>query len=88
MGGQPCKAKALLNGRTIQSESGFLIEMLQGPDVDLPDVPGYEIVRHLNAAEDAVFKAKRIFLETQGFKGPWPHSLSDSDRDYQEQAKL
>lgn len=74
MGGLPCKQKIILNGLTIQSELHALcyqVEQLK----DLDDTTGYEIVGYLNHAENLVFAAKRAYLESQGFHGPWPKSL-------------
>lgn len=83
MGGMPCKAKALMNGLTIQNEVEalmFSIEQVTPNDADLKS--WYAVVEHLNSAEDAVFRAKRCFLQTQGFDGPWPHSMGgDYDDD-------
>lgn len=74
MGGFPCHAKQILNGRTIINETTELLKMLD--DASMDDDYGYKIVDYLNAAEDAVFGAKRMFLESQGFKGPFPKSLA------------
>jgi len=74
MGGQQCKLKIILNGDTIQSETKALCYQLQ--ELPLDDATGYKIVELFNKAEDAVMKAKRVWLESQGFNGPWPHSLT------------
>lgn len=85
MGGGPCRAKALLNGLTIQNEVEGLTFAIQQVEPDETNVKlWYAIVEHLNAAEDAVFKAKRCFLQTQGFDGPWPHSMGG---DYDDDSK-
>lgn len=74
MGGNPCRTKAILNGGTIENEVKMLCYEIQ--KVELSDDVGYAIVKLFNQAEDAVFKAKRVFLESQmGFDGPWPNSL-------------
>lgn len=75
MGGAGCKLKVILNGGTIQSELKMLCYQVQEL-TDLPDEVGYKMVEYLNHAEDLVFKAKRVFLESQSFKGPWPQSLT------------
>lgn len=75
MGGLACKTKIILNGGTIQSELAQLCYEVKEAK-DLPDKEGYEMVGYLNEAEDLVFKAKRVYLESQGFHGPWPHALS------------
>lgn len=74
MGGQACKLKTILNGETIQSELKSLC--YQVSELPLTDDAGYKMVELLNKAEDCVFKAKRVWLESQGFQGPWPHSLA------------
>lgn len=77
MGGNPCRYKILLNGGTIQSELHQLCYQVDDEALLLPDDVGYKMVEYLNQAEDLVFKTKRLFLESQGFKGPWPHSLAE-----------
>lgn len=74
MGGAQCRLKVILNGDTIQSELKSLCYQVQ--EVPLPDDAGYKMVELLNKAEDLVFKAKRVWLESQGFNGPWPKSLA------------
>lgn len=76
MGGLPCKEKILLNGATIYSETEMLCSRVQAPGtVELTEEQGYEIIRHLNTAEDEVFRAKALWLKSQGYDGPLPHSL-------------
>lgn len=75
MGGNPCRFKIIMNGGTIQSELYQLCYQIQEEGVEIPDDAGYKMVEYLNHAEDLVFKAKRLFLESQGFNGPWPNSL-------------
>lgn len=77
MGGLPCKEKIILNGGTIESEVHLLCYRIQDSGtVELTEEIGYEIVKHLNTAEDAVFKAKRAWLKSQGFDDPLPYSLT------------
>lgn len=77
MGGQSCKLKAILNGGMVQSATEQLCYMIEEiPYDNFPEDAGLKAVALLNQAEDAVFKAQRIMLESQGFKGPWPHSLT------------
>lgn len=77
MGGQSCKLKVILNGGMVESAAANLCYMVDEiPYEDFPEEAGLKAVALLNQAEDAVFKAQRIILESQGFKGPWPHSLS------------
>lgn len=80
MGGNPCRFKIILNGETIQSELRSLCYQVQEEGVEIDDAHSYEMVELLNHAENLVFKAKRAFLESQGFvgsdaQGGWPHSL-------------
>lgn len=77
MGGTPCKAKIILNGARIQDELERLCYQIQESDsIPIPDDTGYKMVELLNDAEDKVFQVTRLWLESQGFKGPWPHALS------------
>lgn len=76
MGGESCRLKIILNGETIQNELHSICYQIQESDVVIPDDAGHKMVELLNEAEDLVFKAKRIYLESQGFKGPFPHALT------------
>lgn len=77
MGGQICKEKIILNGGTIESEVSQLCYRIQEPDTqELSEKAGYEMVELFNKAEDLILRAKRIWLESQGFEGPWPHALT------------
>lgn len=81
MGGNPCRFKIILNGDTIQSELRSLCYQVQEEGVIIDDGNSYKMVEYLNEAEDLVFKAKRAFLESQGFigseaQGGWPYSLT------------
>lgn len=82
MGGRPCMEKIILNSGGIANQAILLNSRVQAPGIEISDDKGYEIVKHLNAAEDAVFQATRIFLESQGYDGPWPHSLTGGKHDY------
>lgn len=76
MGALACKQKIIQNGGTIADELNRICYQIQEPEFVLfTDPQGYEMVRLLNDAEDLVFQFKRVFLESQGFDGPWPHSL-------------
>ena len=76
MGGQSCKAKIILNGGAIQDAANRLCYQIEEvPYEDFPEKEGLEIVDLLNRAENLVFKAQRVFLESQGFTGPWPKAL-------------
>ena len=77
MGGLSCKEKIILNGGTIESEASYLCARVQAPGtIELTESQGYEIIGHLNTAEDEMFKAKLAWLKSQGYDGPLPHSLS------------
>lgn len=77
MGGQSCRLKIILNGGIVQSATEGLCYMVEEiPYEDFPEDAGLKAVALLNEAEDAVFKAQRIILESQGFAGPWPHALT------------
>lgn len=73
MGGSSCKLKIILNGGTIQDELNRLMPLVDKYDID--DAVGYKMVEMLNEAEDLVIKAKRCWLESQGFSGPFPKSM-------------
>lgn len=76
MGGAACKAKVILNGGMIQSATSELCYLVDEVSYkDFPEQAGLEMVDLLNRAENLVFKAQRVFLESQGFQGPWPKSL-------------
>jgi len=79
MGGTSCKAKIILNGSSIYNEAEELCAQVEATDAETFDYEaGLAMVGLLNAAEDAVFAAKRVFLEMNGFSGPWPASLDNS----------
>lgn len=74
--GTACKAKIILNGGMIQAATSELCYQVDEiPYADFPEKEGLEIVDLLNRAENLVFKAQRVLLESIGFHGPWPKSL-------------
>lgn len=76
MGGTACKAKVILNGGMIEAATKELCYMVAEVSYEnFPEKEGLEIVDILNRAENLVFRAQRVFLESQGFAGPWPKSL-------------
>jgi hypothetical protein len=80
MGEQACKLKIILNGGTVYNEAEELcnqVEQLAPEKFSYNE--GYTIVRLLNTAENAVLAAKRVFLEMNGFSGPWPGSLDNPE---------
>lgn len=77
MGGLPCAEKIILNGQTIYNETEMLCARVQAPGtVELTEAQGYEIIKHLNTAEDYIFRAKQAWLKSQGYDGPLPYSLT------------
>ncbi len=77
MGGLPCKEKIILNGGDIGHFAEQLCYRIQAPGtVEINEDDGYAIIKHMNAAEDELCKAKAIWLKTQGYDGPLPHALS------------
>lgn len=77
MGGLPCKEKIILNGGMVRSATEQLCYLVdEVPYDEFPEAAGLKVADLLNQAEDAVFKAQRVFLEARGYKGPWPKSLS------------
>lgn len=77
MGAQSCKEKIILNGGTIESEASYLCARVVAPGtIELTEDQGYEIIKHMNIAEDEMFKAKRLWLKSQGYDGPLPYSLT------------
>lgn len=76
MGAAACKAKAILNGGAVQDLANRLCYVIEETEYDtLTDAQWVDLVKHLNAAEDAMHKAARSYLESLGFTGPWPNSL-------------
>jgi hypothetical protein len=76
MSGAACKAKVILNGGAIQDAANRLCYQVEEIEAaDFPYDEGVKMVKLLNEAEDLVFRAQRIFLESIGFDGPWPNAL-------------
>lgn len=77
MGAAACKAKAILNGSAVQDGASSLCYLVEETEYNaLTDDQWTAVIKHLNAAEDSVNKAKRAFLEALGYTGPWPKSLA------------
>lgn len=77
MGGQACKAKAILNGGAVQDIAKNLCYVIEETEYNaLTDDQWTDVIKNLNAAEDSMNKAQREYLEALGFTGPWPKSLS------------
>jgi len=69
--------KIILNGGVVESVAHKLCYAVEETPADAIDYDyGIKIVEQLNKAEDAMFAAQRLFLESQDFHGPWPKSLS------------
>ena len=76
MGGAACKAKAILNGGAVQDLANRLCYVIEETEYStLTDPQWLDVIGYLNAAEDAMHKATRVYLESIGFTGPWPKSL-------------
>ena len=76
MGGTPCRLKIIMNGARVALLSDVLGSHVSEEGVEIDDDYGYKIAEHLNAAEDSVNKATHAFLESQGYHGPYDHSLN------------
>ena len=77
MGGLACKTKIILDGDVVADAVYSLCERVkETPDEALDYDEWVAIVKHINAAEESVFKAHRAFLEALGFTGPWPKALT------------
>jgi hypothetical protein len=75
MGGAACK-KIIINGGRIMLNTADIHDAAVKADTE----GGYlendaKIVELFNEMEDLSFKALRLYLEGQGFKGPWPKSM-------------
>lgn len=76
MGGVSCKAKAILNGGGVQDGAARLCYLIDETEyAALTDDQWIAVIKPLNAAEDAVNKATRAFLDALGYTGPLPKSL-------------
>ena len=76
MGGLSCKAKVIINGGMVESAAKKLCYLVDETEYNaLTDDQWTTVIKHLNVAEDSMFKAQRSFLEALGFQGPWPKSL-------------
>ena len=72
-----CQAKVILNGgvaaRVLDETCHAIYEFIEsGKRLDSQ----LELVEMANKLEDDVFRFQRRVLESMGFKGPWPHSLT------------
>lgn len=78
MGGRPCIEKILLNTGIIALTADQMheeAEWLRQKGESINDDDGYKIVDCLNKAENLMFDAHRIYLESTGFNGPFPRSM-------------
>lgn len=68
--------KIILNGDAIQSIVHAVCYRISSEEY-APDAQAEaDMVVYLNEMEDLAFKFERRFLESQGFTGPWPHSMT------------
>lgn len=76
MGGLACKTKVILNGSAVQSLAQHLCYQVEETEYDALTYDQWiGVIKHLNAAEEAMHKAQRAYLEAVGFTGPWPNSM-------------
>lgn len=72
--------KIILNGgvaEKVLGETCYTIKRFVDKGKKFPDAP--KLVEMANKLEDDVFRFQREVLEQIGFKGPWPHSLTQDD---------
>lgn len=76
MGAAACKAKVILNGGAVEAAAQNLCYLVDETDYNaLSDEQWKNVILQLNAAEESMFKAQRLYLEGMGFDGPWPKSM-------------
>lgn len=75
-----CEAKVILNGgvsaRVLDETCKTIYQHLEKGGT-FEGVKG--LVERANDIEDRVFRFQRAVLESIGFRGPWPHSLTVKD---------
>ena len=77
MGGAAC-AKIIRNGLRIIQITENIVEDARKAEAKAEYIHNdMEIVKCLNEMEDIAFKMDRLYLEGEGFTGPWPHSMSE-----------
>lgn len=77
MGALACRTKIILDGGLVQDAAQKLCYRVeQTADDALTYEEWIDVVKHVNAAEDAILKAQKVFLEALGFSGPWPKAMS------------
>lgn len=76
MGGTACKAKIILNGSVIESVLNSVCYQIQEADYVGDYDTELKMVEILNHMENQAFAFQRLYLESQGFTGPWPKSMS------------
>lgn len=73
-GAAPC-LKVILNGARVASNTDILVDQVREYEETISEEYALMMVAELNEAEDCVDRATRLFLESQNFSGPYPHSL-------------
>lgn len=68
----PCETKIILNGRRIYVNAEMLCDTVreERDRVTLPQEAALKVIKHLNAAEDAIDAATREYIRGIGFEGP------------------
>ena len=77
MGALACKTKIILDGGTVgDTAKNLCYQVQETPEESLSYEQWISIIKHVNEAEESMFKAQRAYLEALGFKGPWPKALA------------
>lgn len=71
-----CQTKIIINGDVAAKILETTCEAIERHLAGGGKLPrGLEMIVLLNQIENDAFKLQRMFLESVGFTGPWPHSL-------------
>lgn len=76
MGGSSCRLKILINSNMIESVIDGVCCQIQEPGYEGDYDSELKMIDYLNEMEDMAFKFQRVFLESQGYKGPWPKAMN------------
>ncbi len=72
-----CQTKIIINGDVAAKVLETTCEAIERHLAAGGELPkGRDMIVLLNRIEDDAFKLQHMFLESIGFAGPWPHSLS------------
>ncbi len=76
MSGTACKAKIILNGLMVETIiQGVCYQIQEETYVEDYDAE-LKMAVILNRMEDDAFKLQKLYLESQGYDGPWPKAMS------------